>query len=213
MAWKNGTPPNRWAKRPTSGLAEELENLPKPEVLGTITPATYAGLDAKTTWISPDGTVVDLRQPPPWSKEVLGKGRSESDARTFVDCPDEWALRWRSQESIDRNGWNGWMPVTTSNPLVKLKVPQMRDAANNIRRGLNGDLLCFMPRHWWDAKIDQKMERAALKAQSARDLQERFSDEANRGKFGPHVRGGWSPSDRGKFPTRTQFVAKSGEHD
>ena len=215
MAWKNGTPPNRWAKRPISGVAEQLDNLPKPEVLGTVKDSILnprPDVDWATRWVAPDGTVVDLTQPPPWAKEVLGKGRSESDARTFVDVPDDWVLRWQNPKRIDQHGFRGWLPVMTSHPLVKLKVPQMRDASNNVRMGLNGDLLTFMPRSWYEARVAEKHRDVQRKSQSAKDLQDRFHEDAARGKFGKGIRPGWSDTDRGKFPTQTQFVAKSGEH-
>ncbi len=189
--------------------------MPQAEVLGTLKANIAAPpMVEGSTWVSPSGEVIQLESAPPWAQHVVGKGRDATDARQFVKCPgpEQWVLRWRSPKSLNDHGQLGWMPVTTTTPGVKALVPSMVAPDNTIRRGYQGDILHFMPRTWWEARVREKYEITRARSAAAREQQEQFMEDANRGKYGRHIRGGWDPTDRGKTPIATQFVAASGEH-
>lgn len=192
---------------------EQGPALPRAEVLGTLKPHIASPpMVEGSTWVSPSGEVIQLTEAPPWAQHVVGKGRDATDARQFVKVPDGWVLRWRSPKSLNDHGQLGWMPVTKGTPGVTPLVASMVAPDNTIRRGYQGDILHFMPRTWWEARMAEKQQIVRARSASARDKQDQFMDDANRGKFGRHIRGGWDPSDRGKTPVATQFVASSGEH-
>lgn len=198
---------------PTSGATlPSGAPLPQPEVLGTVKESVLReDVAASATWVSPNGEVVTIETAPPWAKLAVGS-RNPSDARTFVDVPDDWVLRWMDKKRLEARGWQYWMPVTTTTPGVKLKVAAMRASDNTIRRGYEGDILAFMPRSWFEQRIKDKEAEVARKTAGVAQESQQFVENANRGKYGPHVRGGWDNNDAGKIPVKTQFVAGSGEH-
>ena len=204
--WPKGKP--RKSLPPLSGIVEEMSNLPTGEVLGTI-PESVARDPAgeASTWISPSGEQVSLKEPPPWSRQVLGKNRDETDARNFVQVPDWYVLRWMNRRLIDQHGTRGWLPLLRSDPNVKILVPQMVDASGNICRGYMGDLLYFMPRMWYEERQREKEEIVRRHSQSSYDKQGQLSEAAAHGQFGRYIK----PISR-KFPVQTQFVANSGDH-
>ena len=81
-----------------------------------------------------------------------------------------------------------------------------------IRRGYQGDILHFMPRTWWDNRVAEKQAAVQRLSGKAVHQQQQFIEDANQGKYGKHIRGGWNPNDHGKFPAANQFVATSGDH-
>ena len=159
-------------------------------------------------WISPSGETIHLSEVPPWAHaRTSGKGRDASDARQFVQVPDNWRLRWRNPKSLDVVGQLGWMPVTTSTPGVKVIVRSMVAPDNTIRRGYNGDILHFMPEEWWQNRVADKQAIVERISGSARERQHEFIEDANRGKFGRYIRG-----QDPKIPVATGFDARSGDH-
>lgn len=204
MAWPKGVP-RKGPQRPTDAVLPDGSELPQPEVLGTIKPEVLReDVAATATWVSPAGEVITLETAPPWVKAA--GSRNPSDARTFVDVPEDWVLRWMDKKRVQDRGWQYWMPVTTSTPGVTLKIASMRAPDNTIRRGYEGDILAFMPRSWYEQRIKEKEAEVQKRTSGIRRQQEQFIDNANRGQYGPHIRGGWSASDTLKTPTQTTFV-------
>ena len=203
----------RRAAKPQSEVQERIASMPQAETLGFIKESiTNAPMREGSTWISPSGEVIQLSEAPPWAAHVVGKGRDATDARQFVKVPDDWVLRWRSRQSLDTVGQLDWMPVTTSTPGVKALVPQMVAADNTIQRGYKGDVLHFMPKTWWLNRVAEKAAAAARLSGKAIHQQQQFVEDANAGKYGKYIRGGWDAGDRGKTPVATGFDARSGEH-
>lgn len=203
----------RAAQGPQSEVQEWLAAQPQAELLGTIKQSITDGPVVEgSTWVSPSGEVVHLSEAPPWITHVVGKGRDATDARQFVQVPDNWVLRWRSPKSLDMVGQLGWMPVTVATPGVKPIVRSMVSPEGLIRRGYQGDILHFMPRQWWENRVAEKQAAAARLSGKAAQQSQQFIDDANSGRYGRHIRGGWDSQDRGKFPVATGFDAKSGEH-
>jgi hypothetical protein len=125
--------------------------------------------------------------PPPWEVEA---GYNANDARAFVDCPNDWTLRWINPRLLDSEGWRYWKKVEAQDSRVKLKVDSMLQVDNTIRRGgVTGDILAWMPTHWVES-------RRALNVKAAKDLmgtaeakREQLNEELRRGTFGPYVSG------------------------
>jgi hypothetical protein len=164
------------------------------EVVGNI----RFGQPKAATWTSPDWqkTISIEEGPAPW--EVAGS-QDPSDARVFITCPDEWVLYWVNPRVLDALGWRGWKPVLSSDPRVKVKVPSMVSVENNIRRGgQGGDLLCYMPRHWYEVRKKQFAAETAKRTQASLDKMESLKDDFKRGKYGPNV-----SLDSAKHPTHT----------
>ena len=211
MPWPKGKSRKKGAApaTPQSDVQAELAAEPRPEVLGVIKDTVLReDVAASSMWTAPDGTVIDLRSKPPWALEAQ-RGTAKTDARMFVDFPKDWVVRWQNPKLIDqRGGYNGWLPLTASDPRVKVKVAQMVSPSNLIRRGYgdSSDILTFMPREWYDERLKQKAAVNARNAQKPRDKQEQFREDLRRGRFGPHIRPGFSSSDEAfKTPAATQF--------
>ena len=178
-----------------TSAAEELVNTPEPAFVGTINTET---LSARTPSFDDDG-------PPPWETDPRW-GRDNTDARRFVDCPDEWVLRWLNPRLIDQTGFRDWKAVPASHERVTLKVPAMRSPENLIRRGGHGgDILSYMPRSWVDSRRRIKEERARRAVQGSVDRQQQLAEEVNRGSYGPHIR----VSGEMKHPTNTTVEGRS----
>ncbi len=193
---------------PNIGRKDKVEELlgPQPQVLGTIKESITASqpTQASAAWTHGDGTTIELVEPPPpW--ELEDKGQTDSDARRFVDVPQEWALRWINPRLLDSLGWRYWQPVMASDPRVTLKVPSMRDVSNNIRRGgQTGDVLGWMYKSWVDSNWRRRQERTAQMTQSAVDRQESLREEFKRGTFGPFV-----SMAEARHPTHTMAEGRS----
>jgi hypothetical protein len=147
---------------------------------------------------------------PPWLQDVTkgSQKRGSLDARTFVDYPEDWVTRWQHPSRIQTDGYRDWLPMMASHPAVKVKVRQMVDAGNNIRMGLNGPILTFMPRQWWDAKQAMKRRDMLRRTVGAVDQKmDAFNEDVARGRYGPHVRP-YDAKHRGSFPRDPTFDGK-----
>lgn len=189
---------NRRPGQAETSSAGELTEAPQEKSLGSIDLNT---ITRRVPSFDEDG-------PPPWE---IDKGwlKHNTDARRFVSAPDAWELRWLNPKMIDRSGFRDWQTVSASDPRVTLKVPSMRDPSNLIRRGgQNGDILCYMPKHWVESRNLLKAERANKALQSSVARQQQFTEEVNRGHFGPHTH-----MDAAKHPTHTMAEGKSMEKE
>lgn len=177
----------------------EPDPMPATEVLGTVKPEiTQPGpLTPHTLWTGPGGSTIDLTEaPPPWE---IAADLPGSDARRFVDVPNDWTLRWINRRMLDTVGWRHWQPVMASDPRVTVKVSTMVSPENNLcRGGSNGDLLAWMPTHWVESRRRHLQERTARMTQGAMDRQESLRDEFKRGKYGSGV-----SIEEARHPTHT----------
>lgn len=163
----------------TDSAVEELTQAPQAEVLGEI---KVTGPKV-TAWEDPDfKTIIEMESgPPPWESQT----ERPSDARNFLDCPKDWELRWINPKLLDQEGWRGWTPVRAKDPRVTIHVPSMISPEHQIRRGGHGgDLLAYMPRHWFLVRREQYRTRVKAQTQSSVDRMERLREETARGKFG-----------------------------
>lgn len=164
--------------------ASELAEAPKAEVVGTIAPPT----PKISAWTEPDGTQVQLEEgPPPW--EVVGEWAwNRTDARQFVNVPDEWELRWLNPQILNKYGARGWMPVHPSDSRVEVKNRAMVSPENYIRKGgRDGDILHYMPKHWYASKRRIQAERTERLTRSSRERIERTKEEFRRNSVGRYV--------------------------
>ena len=207
----------RKTRGPQSEVQEQIAAQPQTQVLGTIPADKLTDtpqVDWSTRWISGDGTVIDLREMPAWAREMTRKGASGLDAKTFVDFPDDWVTRWQHPKRIETDGYRDWLPMMASHPSVTVKVRSMIDASNNIRLGLNGPILCFMPRAWWEKKQAIKRRDMLRRTVGVVDAKmTTFTEDVARGRFGKHVKP-YGPNDRGSFPLNPAFDGRAvREHD
>lgn len=186
--------------------AKELaQGMPQPEVLGTIDTKTLTSPKPATTeWTSLDGTQFSLTEPPPpW--EVNNPSYAKSDARQFVDVPENWKLRWINPRLLDSEGWRDWQALSASDPRVKVKVSTMVTPENYIRRGgSGGDILCWMWQGWYESKKKLNQEAIYELTASAVNRQQNLKEEFARGTFGPNVK-----LEEAKHPTHTMAEGKS----
>lgn len=153
-------------------------------------------------------SMIEVEQgPPPWEVAKNGQ-RVSTDARQFVECPDEWVLRWINPKLLDLIGWRGWQQVRPSDPRVKVKVKSMISPENMIRRGgAVGDILAYMPKHWYEQRLQEKMQKTARQTQAAVDKMRELKADFQGGKYGPNV-----TLESAKHPTHTMGDF-SGEKD
>lgn len=171
-------------------------------VLGTITdPRIIDPTPRESTNMFVDaqaGTVTLTEPPPPW--ELDGGDKPLSDARRYVDVPDNWVLRWINPRLLEQFGWRYWQPVMKSDPNVKVKVESMVSPEGNIRRGGHtGDILAWMYRSWVEQRRAEQQRDTAQLTASAVNKQEQLKEEFARGKYGPNVR-----IDSATHPRNTQ---------
>lgn len=170
---------------------EELgQPAPQAEVLGTIKPEVLdpTPVTPSASWLTEENAQMSLTEPPPpW--EVPGNAQyAASDARLFVDVPENWELRWINPRSLDQFGWRYWEPVMASDPRVKVKVRTMVSPGNTIRRGgEGGDILAWMYRSWVESRRQELAQRSAQMKQSSVDKTERLQEEFRRGTYGRNV--------------------------
>ena len=191
--------------RDLGSVREELRSAPQDEVLGTVNPqvADPAPQGSTTAWETA-GHQVDMSDPPPpW--ELEGDGSDvPSDARRYVDVPENWTLRWINPKLLESTGWRYWQPVMGGDPRVKLKVTTMLSPDGNIRRGgQTGDILGWMLTPWVESRRRLHQEKTALLTQSAVDRQETLREEFKRGTYGPYVK-----LEGAKHPTHTMLQGK-----
>lgn len=163
---------------------QEESDIPKAELLGVIPDSTVETIQKPQPTTSYNDGVDVTTLPPPWETDPRWS-RDNTNARQFVDVPDEWELRWLNPRLIDQFGWRDWMPVMSSDPRVKVKVRALVTVGNNIQRGgPNGPILAFMPRHWVESRQRIKDERVKRLSQSAVERQESLRETLKRSTRG-----------------------------
>ena len=160
------------------------------QVLGTITndrllDPTPQGTN--TQWEGEAGSVSMSEPPPPWELAAEG-GMPESDARRFVEVPENWTLRWINPKLLDQFGWRDWQPVMASDERVKVRVSTMVSPEGNIRRGgFTGDILAWMYTSWVISRRKLIQKETDQLTASAANKQVEVEDEIKR-KFGGKVK-------------------------
>jgi len=185
----DATPPaSAAAESPKPGGGTLLGDLPP-----TLPPAS-PGLSGAGP-IPPASPTIDIEDaPPPW--DLPGGEYHTTDARRFVDVPDTWMLRWMSQRQLDSHGSRDWQPVMAYHPKVKVKATGMVTPSHYIRRGgQGGDLLYWMPRHWYDSRQQKKAAHVARVTGDASDTMAGAIDQAQRS--------GYVRVDSARHPTHT----------
>lgn len=166
----------------------------RPEVLGEI---RVKGPEMPVWDDKELGAQIALEEgPPPWEKA----GEGGSNARQFLSCPEDWVLYWINPKQLDATGWRGWQPVRAADPRVKVFVPSMISPEGHIRRGgPNGDLLGYMPRHWYDVRRREYAEMNARQTQASVERLEQLKEDFRRGVYGPNLE-----LETARHPTHTQ---------
>lgn len=156
--------------------------------IGTLKPEVLNPPQHTAAWNTPDGNVMEIEDaPPPWESDP-SKRRDDTDARSFVKVPENWVLRWVNPRLLEQVGERDWMPVLVSNPKVTPLVSSMVSPEGHIRRGgMRGDLLYWMPRHWWESRQRIKDERNKRLTQRAVDHQQEVKEALRRGPTGRYV--------------------------
>ena len=160
-----------------TSAAQELTDVPQPKLLGTISEDI---LTKRHPSFEEDG-------PPPW--EVDPKWHKQNaDARRFITCPDTWELRWLSPRRIQAAGLRDWSPVMAYDERVTVKISAMVSPEHYVRRGgRDGDILCFMPKHWVESRVRIKAEEVRRRTNLSIERQAQTVEEVNRGHFGPRI--------------------------
>lgn len=200
-----------WSKKLQSMIQSKQESATalNGEILGHIpvdNPVMETGPQGVSTqWETNAGGAVALDEgPPPW--EMEDQQFTLSDARRFLECPDNAVLRWVNPRLVEQTGWDHWRPVSPQNDTrFKLKVPAMLCVDGTVRRdGGKGDILAWMPLNWVVSRRKQFNERTRLLTQSAIDKQDELRDDFRRGKYGPFIH-----LEEAKHPTHTMFEGRS----
>ena len=179
-----------FSKPASTGLdsaTEELLQAPAPEVLGTVSQERLAQVIAETV------------PPPPWEVDP-SYDRHDSDARKFVDAPDNVTLRWLNPKLVSQTGMRDWqaVPAKGKSPF-RLKLGSMAAPDNTIRRGDHqGDFLAWMYTAWVESRTRLKRARPERQSRAATDKLRATQEAYNAGKFGRYVKGG-----EAQHPTHT----------
>ena len=167
-----------------SSGAEELMHAPEAQVLGSL------DLNALND------------EPPPWETKQT---HNQTDARRFVDYPDEWEVRWINPRLASQFGMRYWRAIPADHDRVKVLIPQMHAADNTVRRfDHNGDFLAYMPKAWIASRDRMKRDRVDRARGLDRKKAEDTRESINRGDFGPYVK-----VDHIKRPSNTQGEGSS----
>ena len=173
-----------------SSAAKDLTESPAPKLLGTLDPERV-----QSKSFEDDG-------PPPWESDPKWT-KDNTNARRYVDVPDEWELRWLNPRQIDHAGFRDWKAVPAGHERITVKNRSMIAADNTIRKGgHDGMLLAYMPKSWVASRLRLKNEYVAKMTQSAVDRQQHLQEQVNRGGFGPNMR-----VESIKHPTHTSGLA------
>lgn len=184
----------RGVPRLGQSVVDDLSNAPQAEVLGE----WKAKGPELPVWDDPElkAQIALEEGPPPWEKF----GEDSSNARQFLSCPTEWVLYWINPKMLDQSGWRGWQPVRVKDPRVKLKIPSMASPEGQIRRGgPTGDILGYMPRHWYEERRREYAELNRRQTQASVDRMNQLREEISRGTIG----GGMITLESAKHPTHT----------
>lgn len=173
---------------------------PGEEILGVVSEdiTDSTPQQASATWAGGDMSLTE--PPPPW--ELEDGEFTQSDARRYVDVPENWVLRWANPKLIEATGWREWKTVKPSDGAhVKLKVDSMLCPDGTIRRGgATGDVLVWMYRSWVESRRQQLLRATQRQSDSAVRQQEQLYDEfARRGLRVDHA----------KHPTHTMAEGRS----
>ena len=142
--------------------------------------------------------------PPPWETEAKW-ARDSTNARRFLDFPDEWEVRWLNPRLVQQFGLRYWQAVPADHEKVALKVPAMHAPDNTVRRfDHNGDFLAFMPKSWVESRERLRKERTTRALGLDRKKAEDTKEAINRGEYGPHIK-----VDHIRRPTNTQAEGSS----
>lgn len=161
---------------PRTSSAGDLLDTSQPKLLGTLDPNTLT----RRPSFDEDG-------PPPWENDATWQ-KHNTDARRFISCPTTWELRWLNPRRIQSAGLRDWSPVMAYDARVEVKFPAMISPEHYVRRGgRDGDILCFMPKHWVESRNRLKAREVERRTQKSIDLQQRAAEEINRGNFGPRI--------------------------
>jgi hypothetical protein len=190
--------PTLGSGRTLSGAADELANdVPRPEVLGTVTGADLTKLT------NPD----PFAGVPPWE---IQDGRRVTDARRYVKVPDDWHLRWLSPRMIDHVGTREWALVSPSDSRVSMIVPAMAKPDGTIRLGgRDGMILHYMPDRWVQSRRKAMAERHRKQTQSAVDRQQAVVERMRAREFGRYIQ----PDGPVMHPTHTQGEGQTMERE
>jgi len=165
---------------------EELLQAPQPETVGTVSADQFTRL------------LQDV-PPPPWETDP-SYDRHDSDARKFVDVPDNVTLRWLNPKQVSQSGLRNWQAVPAKGDTrFRLKLRTMAAPDNTIRRGdANGDFLAWMYTAWVESKRRLKQARTDRQTQASTDRMHQTQEAYDSGKFGRYV-----TSAGGTHPTHT----------
>lgn len=177
---------------------EALLQVPEAVPVGTISQDRLAQVIADTVPL------------PPWEVDPA-YNRHDSDARKFVEAPDNVTLRWLNPKIVSQSSMRDWQAVpATGDRRFRLKLGSMRAPDNTIRRGdHNGDFLAWMYTAWVESRQRLKTARtdrlSGQAARRARDTQEAY----RRGKFSRYI----SSPDEARDPTGTLAEGRSLDKD
>ena len=162
----------------------DLTQTPQAEVLGEI----KAKGPTVTAWETDDAGLkrqIEIEEgPAPWG---IVKGPDSGNARNYVDCPENWVLYWINPKMLDAVGWRGWSHVRAADPRVQVRVTSMITPEGMVRRGgPTGDILAYMPKHWYETRKAEFAKLTEKQTQSSVDRMESLKDEFRRGSF-PNV--------------------------
>ena len=181
------------------------EMLPTTEVVGEIK-VTPAPETPGVTWQTTTGEQVTVADPPPpWETE--DQQYMQSDARRYIDVPDNWTLRWVNPRLLESQGWRYWTPVSANDPRVKMKVETMIAPDGTVRRGgvSTGDILAWMYTSWVRSGRERLTKETERLTQSAIDRQEELKS-----RYGPRS---VITVDSAIHPTHTMAEGRSLKQD
>ncbi len=174
---------------------EELIHADEPEVVGSVSQERLK-------------EILNV-PPPPWEVDP-SYDRHDSDARKFVEVPDNVTLRWLNPKQVSQSGMRDWQAVrATGDPRFRLKLRSMRAPDNTVRRGDHqGDFLAWMYTAWVESRTKLKRARVDRQTQSAVTKQRQTQEAYDAGKFGRYVRAG-----EAIHPTHTTAEGRTMERD
>ncbi len=180
-----------------SSATEDLLQAPHPERLGTVSQERLAQVLADTV------------PPPPWEVDP-SYDRHDSDARKFVEVPENVTLRWLNPKLISQTGLRDWQAVPAKgDSRFKLKLKTMAAPDNTVRRGdANGDFLAWMWTAWVESRTKLKRARVDRQSTQATTKQRQTQEAYNAGKFGRYVTGA-----EAQHPTHTIADGRTMDRD
>ena len=184
-------------------VARDLLEVPKPELLGIIpTIVTASPTETTSAWTSEDvaGQPVPIsvtEPPPPWEVDAR---RDHTNARNYIQCPQNILLRWANPSLVKQIGLRDWKIVpATGHPWFKLLNSQMQCPDNTVRKGgEGGDFLVWMYESWYAKRKEAREARVDQQTRSSVDRHQQVQEQMDRGAFGPYIKSGG-----GSHPSRT----------